>query len=207
MSCGFRIASICGREPWTTTSRVPRLWRRLRSCTTPRKVSSATTSPPKAMTIVLPRSAWIYGAAARIHGTNGLGSKRIPALGASSSSHAGGRRLARGRRGSVIETNPVEFSRASADQRFGEACQRCVGVVTDEVHVAQCIRCGRRIADELVGGRQVLSAVKPGDKLLLGHTARCSMDDHVLVATTPMRGEALLFDVRATGREMRQVSD
>ena len=35
----------------------------------PRKVSSATTSPPKAMTKVLPRNAWMYGAAERIHWT------------------------------------------------------------------------------------------------------------------------------------------
>ena len=36
----------------------------------PRNVSSATTSPPNAMTNVLPRNAWMYGAAERIHWTN-----------------------------------------------------------------------------------------------------------------------------------------
>ena len=35
----------------------------------PRNVSSATTSPPNAMTKVLPRNAWMYGAAERIHWT------------------------------------------------------------------------------------------------------------------------------------------
>src|SRR5436309_15599278 len=49
---------------------MPRLCSKFRSCTTPRNVSSATTSPPKAMTRVLPRNAWIYGAAERIHCTN-----------------------------------------------------------------------------------------------------------------------------------------
>ncbi len=36
----------------------------------PRNVSSATTSPPNAMTNVRPRKAWMYGAAERIHWTN-----------------------------------------------------------------------------------------------------------------------------------------
>src|SRR2546422_2460932 len=36
----------------------------------PRNESSATTSPPNAMTNVLPRNAWTYGAAARIQWTN-----------------------------------------------------------------------------------------------------------------------------------------
>ena len=36
----------------------------------PRNVSSATTSPPNAITNVLPRNAWMYGAARRIHWTN-----------------------------------------------------------------------------------------------------------------------------------------
>ena len=36
----------------------------------PRNVSSATTSPPNAITNVLPRNAWTYGAAERIHCTN-----------------------------------------------------------------------------------------------------------------------------------------
>ena len=36
----------------------------------PRNVSSATTSPPNAMTNVRPRNAWMYGAAERIHWTN-----------------------------------------------------------------------------------------------------------------------------------------
>jgi hypothetical protein len=35
----------------------------------PRNVSSATTSPPKAITNVLPRNACMYGAADRIHWT------------------------------------------------------------------------------------------------------------------------------------------
>ncbi len=59
MFCCARIASICGREPCTTTRWMPRLCSRLRSCTMPRNVSSATTSPPKAITNVLPRNAWM----------------------------------------------------------------------------------------------------------------------------------------------------
>src|SRR5581483_5511131 len=69
MFCCLRMASICGREPCTTTSLMPRLCSRLRSWTIPRKVSSATTSPPNAMTNVLSRKAWMYGAARRIHCT------------------------------------------------------------------------------------------------------------------------------------------
>src|SRR5512141_1189681 len=70
MLCCARIASICGLDPWTTTRWMPRLCSRFRSWTMPRKVSSATTSPPNAMTNVLPRNAWMYGAAERIHWTN-----------------------------------------------------------------------------------------------------------------------------------------
>src|SRR5437870_12693161 len=49
---------------------MPRLCSKFRSCTTPTKVASATASPPKAITRALPRNAWIYGAAERIHCTN-----------------------------------------------------------------------------------------------------------------------------------------
>src|SRR6478752_3762641 len=70
MFCASRIASTCGRQPCATMSWMPRLCSRLRSCTTPRNESSATTSPPKAMTNVLPRKACTYGAAARIQCTN-----------------------------------------------------------------------------------------------------------------------------------------
>src|SRR6476660_2670499 len=49
---------------------MPRLCSRLRSWMMCRNVSSATTSPPNAMTKVRPRNAWMYGAAERIHWTN-----------------------------------------------------------------------------------------------------------------------------------------
>src|SRR4029450_11701155 len=70
MSCAFRIASTCGRQPCTTTSLMPRLCSRFKSWTMPRNESSATTSPPNAMTNALPRNACTYGAAARIQCTN-----------------------------------------------------------------------------------------------------------------------------------------
>src|SRR6478672_2568455 len=70
MLCAARIASTCGRQPCATINLMPRLCSRLRSWTTPRNESSATTSPPNAMTNVLPRNACTYGAAARIQCTN-----------------------------------------------------------------------------------------------------------------------------------------
>src|SRR5260370_33598223 len=97
----------------------------------------------------------MYGAAARIHGTNGLGSKRIAALWLSWSGRAGGRRGGdSGRVGTVVEAHAIEMSRASADERFGEAGQRRIGVVVHEVFVAQRIGRRRRITNELVRVRQ-----------------------------------------------------
>src|SRR2546430_14884208 len=97
----------------------------------PRKVSSATTSPPKAMTSVLPRNAWTYGAAARIHGTNNFESNLIAALGALPSSRAEFARHDVRRRlvMAMVEANAVETTRAAANESFGEAGQGCVGVV------------------------------------------------------------------------------
>src|SRR5215470_16576193 len=157
MFCCLRIASICGREPWTTTRRTPRLCRRLRSCTTPRKVSSATTSPPNAMTTVLPRSAWTYGAAARIHGTNDLASNLIRAR---SVLRSGGRIA--GGAGTVVEAYAVELAGPAADERFGETRQRSIGIVANQVFVAKCVRRRRRVPNEIVAmGNEIRPAVKP----------------------------------------------
>ncbi len=55
----FSLSSICGRTPCTSTSFTPSAASRFRSCARSTKRPSATTSPPNAMTKVLPRKAWI----------------------------------------------------------------------------------------------------------------------------------------------------
>ena len=55
----FSLASIWGRLPCTSTSRIPRPWSRARSWMKLEKAASSTSSPPKASTMVLPRCAWM----------------------------------------------------------------------------------------------------------------------------------------------------
>jgi len=74
------------------------------------------------------------------------------------------------------------------------------------MRIAQRVRRRRRIADELVRMHQrIAPAVKPGNQLLLGHLARRSMKNHVLVAPAPMGCETKLFGLGTIGGEMRQI--
>ena len=67
------LDSICGRAPCTSTNLTSKLASRFKSWERATNWLSSTTSPPNAMTKVLPPNAWMYGATERNQLTNSWG--------------------------------------------------------------------------------------------------------------------------------------